>query len=55
MCGRGPNDSAISIDVVLNAFDDPTNKKRVTLAVCLDHIIIEYCNEILKSLTSLGL
>lgn len=56
MCGKQPNiDSAITIDISFNIFDEPGLKKKVTLAVCLDQIIIEYCNEILKSLTDLGL
>jgi hypothetical protein len=39
MCGKSTNlgtSGAIIIDAVVNAFDDPAMKKKVTLAVALD-------------------
>ena len=30
-------------------------KKKLQIGFCLDQVIIEYCNEILKSLTDIGL
>jgi hypothetical protein len=47
MCGRQNLDSAISIDIVINAFDNPSVAKKITMAISIDNIIIEYCNEIL--------
>lgn len=54
MCGKQSNigtSGAITVDAVINAFDDPAMKKKMTLAVALDNIIIEYNSEILKSFT----
>lgn len=58
MCGKQSNlgtSGAITVDAVVNAFDDPALKKKITLAVALDQIIIEYNSEILKSFTELAL
>jgi hypothetical protein len=55
LCGKQANDSFLSIDIVINAFDDPRTKKNLQLNMVIDQVIIEYNNEILKSLTALGL
>lgn len=56
LCGKTPNiDSAITIEVSANIFDEPGLKKKINLNLQLDQIIIEYCNDILKSLTDIGL
>jgi hypothetical protein len=58
MCGKASNmatSGAITIDAVVNAFDDPGLKKKVTLAVALEQIIVEYNSEILKSFTELAM
>lgn len=33
MCGKQIADSALSIDIVINAFDDPSITKKITLAL----------------------
>jgi len=43
------------LNLGFNIFDEPGLKKKIQLAFCIDQIIIEYCNEILKSFTDLGL
>lgn len=48
-------DPAISLDLSVNIFEDSVKKKRIVVAFQLDQFIIEYCNEILKSVTDLGL
>jgi hypothetical protein len=58
MCGKQTNigtTGAITVDAVVNAFDDPALKKKITLAVAQDQIIIEYNSELLKSFTELAL
>ncbi len=55
LCGKQVNEAAITIDIGINAFDDPRIKKNLQLNLVLDHLIVEYNNEILKSLTNLGL
>lgn len=52
MCGKQSSDSALTIDIAVNIFDDPRTKKNLQVSVFLDHVIVEYNNEILKSLTS---
>jgi hypothetical protein len=39
----------------MNLFDDPSIAKKLNLSLSLDYFILEYSNEILKSLTNLGL
>jgi hypothetical protein len=55
ICGKQATDPALSIDFGVNAFDDPRIKKNVQAGITLDQVIIEYNNEILKNLSSLGL
>ena len=56
MCGKQPStESALSVDIAINIFDEPGLKKKLVLALSLDQIIVEYTNEILQSLTNLGL
>lgn len=55
LCGKQAGEPVIQIDVGINAFDDPKVKKNLQLNVLLDQVVVEYNNEILKSLTSLGL
>lgn len=55
LCGKLSNEPAISIEVGINAFDDPRIKKNLQCNIALDQLIIEYNNEILKNITSLVL
>lgn len=56
MCGKATGiDSAITIDLTFNIFDEPNNKKKIGLGLTIDQIILEYCNEILKSITDISL
>ncbi len=56
LCGKAPNlDAAITIDVSFNIFDEPGLKKKLQLSTSIDQIFVEYNNEILKSLTDIGL
>jgi hypothetical protein len=56
MCGKQAEiDCALSIDLSFNIFDEPAVKKKLVLALQLDQVIFEYCNEILKSLAEICL
>ena len=55
LCGKQANDSFLTIDIAINAFDDPRVKKNLQVSMVIDQVVIEYNNEILKSLTALGL
>jgi len=55
LCGKQVSDSALTIDIGINAFDDPRIRKNLQATIVLDQVIIEYNNEILKNLTNLGL
>lgn len=50
MCGKTTNDAAVTIDVSINALDDPAIKKKIGLSIIVDNILIEYGNEIFKNL-----
>ena len=36
MCGRQATDAALTIDLVVNAFDEPDVKKKITMSMILD-------------------
>lgn len=56
LCGKQPNiDAFLTIDISANIFDEPGLKKKINLNMCIDQIIVEYCNDIMKSLTDLGI
>lgn len=55
LCGKQANEAAITIDFGINIFDDPRIKKNLQVNFHLDHVLVEYNNEILKNLTSLVL
>jgi hypothetical protein len=55
LCGKQSADCALTIDIGINIFDDPRVKKNLQLSMLLDHCIIEYNNETLKSLTNIAL
>lgn len=48
-------DAFLSVDISANIFDEPGLKKKINLSVGLDHFVIEYCNDVLKSITDLGI
>lgn len=51
MCGKIFNEPTISIELSVNAFDDPALKQKVVLTLKVNQIIIEYCSEIFKNMT----
>lgn len=52
-CGAHSEDPAFAIDLSINAFDDPGIRKKLTVQVTLNQIILEYCSDIFKNSTHL--
>lgn len=56
LSGKQSNlDAFLAVEVSANIFDEPGLKKKINVSVGLDQVVVEYCNDILKSLTDLGL
>jgi hypothetical protein len=51
IAGQISSDPGIEINLKVNALADPGTKMRVTASVQINNVIIEYCNEILKTLS----